>query len=48
MLQYSHYFYGSEYQAGMQGSMFPYSTQDGAANLGVDSDAAQIAAIIWF
>jgi hypothetical protein len=44
LLQYSHYFYNSN--AGH--SMYPYSTQPGAAGLGADANAAQIAAIIWF
>ena len=55
MIQYSRYFYGSGYGAGdvpmpgfMSGSQFPYNSQQGAANLGVDKNAAQIAAIIWF
>ena len=55
MLQYSRYFYGNLYGAGdvpmagfMSGSQFPYNSQQGASNLGVDKNAAQIAAIIWF
>ena len=55
MIQYSRYFYGSDYAAGtgaipgfMSGSQFPYNGQNGAAGLGVDKNAAQIAAIIWF
>ena len=55
MIQYSRYFYGSGYGAGdvpmpgfMSGSQFPYNSQQGASNLGVDKNAAQIAAIIWF
>jgi hypothetical protein len=55
MIQYSRYFYGSGYGAGdgpmpgfMSGSQYPYNSQLGAANLGVDKNAAQIAAIIWF
>ncbi|HVV52566.1 MAG TPA: hypothetical protein VHO06_23060 [Polyangia bacterium] len=55
MIQYSRYFYGNLYAAGdvpaagfMSGSQFPYNSQLGAANLGVDKNAAQIAAIIWF
>src|SRR5262249_46120574 len=44
LLQYSHYFYNSS--AGH--SMYPYSVQPGAAGLGADANAAQIAAIIWF
>jgi hypothetical protein len=49
MLQYSRYFYGSGYaQPGSIGGMFPYNNQPGGAGLGVDKNAAQIAAIIWF
>ena len=55
MIQYSRYFYGSLYEAGdgptagfMSGSQFPYNSQPGGAGLGVDKNAAQIAAIIWF
>jgi hypothetical protein len=55
MIQYSRYFYGDFYvpargpQAGyMSGSQYPYNSQIGAAGLGVDKNAAQIAAIIWF
>ena len=55
MIQYSRYFYGDFYvpergpQPGyMSGSQFPYNSQTGAALLGVDKNAAQIAAIIWF
>jgi hypothetical protein len=55
MIQYSRYFYGDLYKAGsgpmpgfMSGSQFPYNAQPGAANLGVDKNAAQVAAIIWF
>jgi hypothetical protein len=56
MIQYSRYFYGNLYSmpgampvAGyMSGSQFPYNSQNGAAGLGVDKNAAQIAAIIWF
>jgi len=55
MLQYSRYFYGDLYQPGigpmpgfMSGSQYPYNSQPGAAQLGVDKNAAQIAAIIWF
>ncbi len=50
MLQYSHYFYGSGFVSGssLGGSQFPYNTQPGASGLGVDKNAAQIAAIIWF
>jgi hypothetical protein len=32
----------------MSGSQYPYNSQPGAAQLGVDKNAAQIAAIIWF
>ena len=58
MIQYSRYFYGSDYAPGwcravttpgiMSGSQFPYNSQPGASLLGVDKNAAQIAAIIWF
>jgi hypothetical protein len=56
MIQYSRYFYGSLYSqpgagpvAGyMSGSQFPYNGQPGGSGLGVDKNAAQIAAIIWF
>ena len=50
MLQYSHYSYGSAFVPGgsLGGSQFPYNSQPGAAGLGVDKNAAQIAAIIWF
>jgi len=55
MIQYSRYFYGSEYTpntaplAGfMSGSQYPYNCQNGSSCLGVDKNAAQIAAIIWF
>ena len=55
MIQYSRYFYGNMYGAGdvpmpgfVSGSQFPYNSQQGASNLGVDKNAAQIAAIIWF
>jgi len=44
LIQYSRYFYGSH----AANSMYPYSTQPGAAGLGADKNAAQIAAIIWF
>ena len=44
MIQYSRYFVGS----GVRGQ-FPYNIQPGAGQLqGVDKNAAQIAAIIWF
>jgi hypothetical protein len=50
MLQYSRYFYGSGFTPGnsLTGSQFPYNAQPGASQLGVDKNAAQIAAIIWF
>ena len=59
MIQYSRYFYGSDYAPGLtpngattpgivSGSQFPYNSQPGASQLGVDKNAAQIAAIIWF
>jgi hypothetical protein len=55
MIQYSRYFYGDMYQAQtqpapgfMSGSQYPYNSQPGSAQLGVDKNAAQIAAIIWF
>ncbi len=55
MIQYSRYFYGSDYEPGigavagfMSGSQFPYNSQNGGSQLGVDKNAAQIAAIIWF
>ncbi len=54
ILQYSRYFYGSDYEklqlspGSASGSQFPYNSQIGAANLGVDKNAATIAAIIWF
>jgi hypothetical protein len=59
MIQYSRYFYGSKYEPGLtpngmttpgivSGSQFPYNSQPGASQLGVDKNAAQIAAIIWF
>jgi hypothetical protein len=44
LFQYSRYSYGSQ----AKDSMFPYSTQPGAAGLGADSNAFQVAAIIWF
>jgi len=44
MLQYSRYFTGSAVRG-----QFPYNMQAGAGGLtGVDKNAAQIAAIIWF
>ena len=51
MIQYSRYFYGSGYSVTSPeniGGMFPYNSQTGGAGLGVDKNAAQIAAIIWF
>jgi len=55
MIQYSRYFYGSDYKpnfgpqpGSMSGSQYPYNSQNGASGLGVDKNAAQIAAIIWF
>ena len=48
MVQYSHYFYGSAYAPGGAGGMYPWNSQTGASGMGVDKDAAQIAAIIWF
>src|SRR5262249_24122829 len=50
MFQYSRYHYGTAYAAGNAagGTQFPYSTQPGAAGLGADENAFQVAAIIWF
>jgi hypothetical protein len=50
MIQYSRYFYGADFAPGnpLGGGMFPYNSQTGGAGLGVDKNAAQIAAIIWF
>ncbi|HMF39738.1 MAG TPA: hypothetical protein VKQ32_03530, partial [Polyangia bacterium] len=50
MVQYSRYFYGNAYMPGdpRGGGMYPYNSQTGAAHMGVDKNAAQIAAIIWF
>ena len=51
MLQYSRYFYGSGYSVTSPqniGGMFPYNSQTGGAGMGVDKNAVQIAAIIWF
>jgi hypothetical protein len=48
MIQYSRYFYGDAYRPGELGGMYPYNSQTGAAGMGVDHNAAQIAAIIWF
>jgi hypothetical protein len=44
LIQYSRYFYNSN----AAHSSYPYSTQPGAAGLGADANAFQIAAIIWF
>jgi hypothetical protein len=44
LIQYSRYFYN----ANAAHSSFPYSVQPGAAGLGADANAFQIAAIIWF
>lgn len=50
MIQYSRYFYGDAYAPGdpRGGGMYPYNSQTGGARMGVDKNAAQIAAIIWF
>jgi hypothetical protein len=48
MVQYSRYFYGSNYGPNGSGGMFPWASQPGGAFMGVDKNAAQIAAIIWF
>jgi len=48
LVQYSRYFYGSKYGPGQYGGMFPYDSQTGGAGLGLDKNAFQIAAIIWF
>jgi len=48
MVQYSRYFYGSGYGPDLSGGMYPYNSQTGAAHLGLDKNAFQIAAIIWF
>jgi hypothetical protein len=50
MFQYSRYFYGDAFVPGNPGggSQFPYNSQTGASKLGVDKNAAQVAAIIWF
>jgi hypothetical protein len=51
MFQYSRYFYGDAYDPNSmnpEGSQYPYSSQPGAAGLGVDANAFQVAAIIWF
>ena len=44
LFQYSHYFYNAN--AGH--SSYPYDVQPGAAGLGADANAFQIAAIVWF
>jgi hypothetical protein len=49
MFQYSRYHYGTSYNAGAGfATQFPYSMQSGAAGLGADENAFQVAAIIWF
>ena len=50
MVQYSRYFYGDAYAPGdpAGGGMYPYNSQTGGARMGVDKNAFQIAAIIWF
>jgi hypothetical protein len=49
MIQYSRYFYGSAFGPnGGDGGMYPWNSQTGAARMGVDKNAVQIAAIIWF
>jgi hypothetical protein len=50
MVQYSRYFYGDAYAPGdpQGGGMYPYNSQTGAAQMGLDKNAFQIAAIIWF
>ena len=48
MVQYSRYFYGDGYGPRGGGGMYPYNSQTGAARMGLDKNAAQIAAIIWF
>ena len=51
LVQYSRYFYGDAYAPGNLGggSMFPWNKQQLAgAGMGVDKNAFQIAAIIWF
>ncbi len=50
MIQYSRYFYGDAFMPGDPGGggMYPYNSQTGAAKMGVDKNAFQIAAIIWF
>jgi hypothetical protein len=44
LVQYSRYFYNSN----AAHASYPYSVQPGAAGLGADNNAFQIAAIIWF
>ncbi len=44
LIQYSRYFYNANAAHGS----YPYDVQPGAAGLGADKNAAQIAAIIWF
>jgi hypothetical protein len=44
LLSYSHYFYGDEART----TQYPFNNQTGAAHLGADADAFQIAGIIWF
>jgi hypothetical protein len=44
LIQYSRYFYNSN----AAHASYPYSVQPGAAGLGADPNAFQIAAIIWF
>ena len=50
LVQYSRYFYGDAYAPGnaLGGGMFPFNSQPGGARMGVDKNAFQIAAIIWF
>jgi hypothetical protein len=50
MVQYSRYFYGDAFAPGNPGGggMYPYNSQTGAARMGVDKNAFQLAAIIWF
>jgi hypothetical protein len=43
-IQYHRYFYGSAAAT----TTYPYNTQAGAAELGADRNAAQIAATLWF
>ncbi|MFZ5890970.1 MAG: hypothetical protein ACOY0T_07960 [Myxococcota bacterium] len=44
LLQYSHYTYGDKART----TQYPFNNQVGAARLGADADAFQIAGIIWF